>query len=119
MRNLVSAGALPERARTLRAKSLLNPSVPSLEKRMAQGCPNATRLWRELHEQGCVGGSKVVNRWLEPRREKPGRKHSQREKRLLGLTAEERPGLHSEQPGEPESLLAQSVEQVRQTAEIA
>jgi transposase len=45
-----------------------------------------------------VGGYKVVNRWLEPRREKPGRKHSQREKRLLDLTAEEEAGTHSAQP---------------------
>jgi len=120
VRNLVYAGAFPERASTLRAKSLLDPYVPYLEKRIAQGCRNATRLWRELQEQGFVGGYKVVNRWLEPRREKPGRKHSQREKRLLGLTAEEEPGFHSEQPGQkPESLLAQSVEQVGQTAEIA
>ena len=112
VRNFVYAGAFPERANTLRAKSLLDPYVPYLEKRWEQGCRNANQLWKELQEQGFVGGYKVVNRWLEPRREKPGRKHSQREKRLLGLTAVEEPGTHSErvgqeqerfpvQPGEP------------------
>lgn len=34
--NLVYAGAFPERARKLQAKSLLDPYVPYLEKRMAR-----------------------------------------------------------------------------------
>jgi hypothetical protein len=79
----------------LRAKSLLDPYVPYLEKRWEQGCRNGTQLWKEIQAQGLVGGYKVVNRWLEPRREKPGRKHSQWEKRRLRLTAEEEAGTHS------------------------
>jgi transposase len=59
VRNLVYAGAFPERASTLRANSLLDPYVPYLEKRMARGCCNATQLWKELQEHGFVGGYKI------------------------------------------------------------
>ena len=96
VRNFVYAGAFPERATTLRAKSLLDPYVPYLEKRLAQGSRNANQLWEEIRGQGFTGGYKLVNRWLGPRREKPGRKHSLREKDLLGLTAEEEAGTTSE-----------------------
>ena len=59
-----------------------------------------------------MGGYKVVNRWLEPRREKPGRKHSEREKRLLGLTAQEEAGTHSAQSEHvPQNAAAPSEEQ--------
>lgn len=98
VRNFVYAGAFPERANTLRAKSLLDLYLPYLEQRWEQGCRNGNQLWKELQAQGFTGGYKVVNRWLEPRREKPGRKHSAREKRLLGLTTEEQAGTHSAPP---------------------
>ena len=49
-------------------------------------------------EQGFTGGYKLVNRWLSARREKPGRKHSLREKDLLGLVTEEETGTSSPQP---------------------
>jgi len=121
VRNFVYAGAFPERASTLRAKSLLDPYVPYLKKRWEQGCRNGNQLWKELQAQGFVGGYKVVNRWLEPRREKPGRKHSQREKRLLSLTVEEEAGTHSERKErKPEDSAAHSVESTAHpSAEIA
>jgi transposase len=114
VRNFVYAGAFPERASTLRAKSLLGPYIPSLEKRLAQGCRNANKLWGEIQAQGFTGGYKLVNRWLEPRREKPGRKHSLREKDVLGLMAEEEAGTSSERAS------VQLTEQTQQRAiEIA
>ncbi len=97
VRNFVYAGAFPERANVLRTKSLLDPYVPYLEKRFAQGCRNANQLWKELQQQGFKGDSKIINKWMAPRREKPGRKHSLREKDLLGLTAEEEAGTTSQQ----------------------
>lgn len=98
VRNYVYAGAFPERANVLRMKSLLDPSIPYLEKRLAQGCRNANQLWEELKAQGFRGSYKPVNHWLAPRREKPGRKHSLREKDLLGLTQAEEAGTYSQQP---------------------
>ena len=98
VRNFVYAGAFPERANVLRTKSLLHPYLPYLEKRLAQGCRNANQLWKELVAQGFTGGYKLVNRWVAPRREKPGRKHCLSEKELLGLTQEEETGTYSQQP---------------------
>ncbi len=98
VRNFVYAGAFPERANVLRTKSLLDPYVPYLEQRLAQVCRNANQLWRELVAQGFKGDYKLVNRWLSPRREKPGRKHSLREKEILGLTEEEEAGTSSPHP---------------------
>jgi transposase len=102
VRNFVYAGAFPERANVLRTKSLLDPYVPYLEKRFAQGCRNANQLWKELQQQGFRGDYKLVNRWMAPRREKPGRKHSLREKDLLGLTQGEEAGTTSPQPARPQ-----------------
>src|SRR5690242_1950753 len=98
VRNFVYAGAISSRANVLRTKSLLDLSIPYLEKRLAQGCRNANQLWKELVAQGFTGGYKPVNHWLAPRREKPGRKHSLREKDLLDLTEEEEAGTTSPQP---------------------
>ena len=98
VRSFVYAGAFPERANVLRTRSLLDPYIPYLEKRLAQGCRNANQLWEELKAQGFRGSYKPVNRWLAPRREKPGRKHSLREKDLLDLTQAEEAGTYSQQP---------------------
>jgi transposase len=65
VRKLVAAGAFPERADSLRSKSLLDPYVPSLKQRLAEGPTNASQLWRHLREQGFSGGYKVVARWLQ------------------------------------------------------
>lgn len=97
VRNFVYAGAFPERASVLRTNSRLNPYIPYLEERLAQGCRNANQLWKEVLAQGFKGSYKVINRWLAPRREKPGRKHSLREKDLLGLTQQEAAGTYSQQ----------------------
>jgi transposase len=98
VRNSVYAGAFPERANVLRAKSLLDPYLPYLEKRLTEGCRNANQLWEEVKAQGVTGNFQSVSRWLAPRREKPGRKHSLRERDLLDLTETEEAGTYSQQP---------------------
>ena len=65
VRKFVAAGAFPERATTLRSKSILDPYVPYLQQRLAQGPANASQLWRDVREQGFLGGYKVVARWLQ------------------------------------------------------
>lgn len=102
VRNYVYAGAFPERANTRRTRSRLDPYLPYLEKRLAQGCRNANQLWEELKVQGYTGSYKPINHWLAPHREKPGRKPSLREKDLLGLTQEEEAGTTSPQPAREE-----------------
>ena len=61
VRNFVYAGAFPERATTMRAKSMLTPYVPYLEERVKQGCRKGMQLWREICEQGYTGSYKLVN----------------------------------------------------------
>ena len=80
VRILVAAGAFPERATTLRRKSLLDPYTSYLEQRVGGGCHNASLLWREIHAQGFPDGYNIVKKWLEGRREKPGRLSSECEK---------------------------------------
>jgi transposase len=65
VRKFVAAGAFPERAETLRSKSILDPYVPYLRQRLTQGPTNASHLWRELQQRGFSGGNKVVARWLQ------------------------------------------------------
>jgi transposase len=65
VRKFVAAGAFPERASTLRSKSILDPYVPYLQQRLAAGPANASQLWRDVREQGFSGGYKVVARWIQ------------------------------------------------------
>ena len=65
VRKFVAAGAFPERANTLRSKSILDPYIPFLQQRLQQGPANASQLWRELREQGFSGSYKVIARWLQ------------------------------------------------------
>lgn len=65
VRKFVAAGAFPERADTVRSKSILDPYLPYLKQRLTQGPVNASQLWRDLQKQGFSGGYKVVARWLQ------------------------------------------------------
>lgn len=62
---------------------MLDPYVAYLENRWEEGCRNAKTLWQELVEQGYKGGYRTVRQWAAPRREKPGRLHSKREKNRI------------------------------------
>lgn len=48
--------------------SLLDPYRAQLERRWAEGCRNAARLWRELAGQGFTGRSSLVRTWATRRR---------------------------------------------------
>jgi Homeodomain-like domain len=56
VRKFVAAGAFPERASTLRSKSILDPYIPYLQQRLAEGPTTASQLWRDVREQGFLGG---------------------------------------------------------------
>jgi hypothetical protein len=53
--------------------SILDPYIPYLERRLAEGCENGLALWRELRARGFPGGNKQVHRWLAERRTAPAR----------------------------------------------
>lgn len=44
--------------------STIDPYWPHLRARLAQGCGNATRLWREIHEQGFPGQVILLRAWV-------------------------------------------------------
>ncbi len=50
-------------------RSHLTRFVPLLEKRWAEGCRNATRLWSEIKEKGFQGSERAVRHFLQSWRE--------------------------------------------------
>jgi len=56
VRKYVYAGAFPERKYTWHGKRQIEPYIPSLLKRVQEGCEHAGVLWREIKEQGFPGG---------------------------------------------------------------
>ena len=53
--------------------SILDPHLPYLDRRLAEGCENGMVLWRELRAMGFTGGNKQVHRWLAERRTVPAK----------------------------------------------
>jgi transposase len=53
--------------------SILDPYLPRLEARLAEGCENGLALWRELRAAGFPGTARQVHRWLAERRTAPAR----------------------------------------------
>ena len=54
------AGQFPERAKPRRPGPRVNKFRDYLRQRWAEGCHNATKLWREIQSQGYVGGRSMV-----------------------------------------------------------
>src|SRR3954451_6185681 len=54
------AGQFPERAKPHRPGPRVNKFRDYLQKRWAEGCHNATKLWHEIQLQGYVGGRSMV-----------------------------------------------------------
>ena len=71
VRKCARAESFPARAACGPGPSILDPCLPCLERRLAEGGENGLALWRELHGQGFPGGTKQVHRWLAERRTLP------------------------------------------------
>ena len=50
--------------------SRLDPFLPYLKQRVAQGCTNTRQLWQEIRQQGYSGSSRQVDKWLRLQRRK-------------------------------------------------
>ncbi|HSH83401.1 MAG TPA: transposase, partial [Herpetosiphonaceae bacterium] len=74
VRKYAHAECFPERAAPRPNPSLLDPYLPHLERRMAEGCENAMALWREVRDQGFRGTHRQVHRWVAERRTAPARR---------------------------------------------
>lgn len=44
--------------------SIVDPIIPYLQRRLAEGCGNATQLWREVRDQGFRGKVVLVRAWV-------------------------------------------------------
>jgi len=65
----LKAGGPPQHHKPPRARPALSGSCRAfLEDRWAQGCRNASRLWRDLREHGLKGSERTVRRWARDRR---------------------------------------------------
>ncbi len=71
VRKYARAESVPARTAYGPGPSILDPYLPHLERRLAEGCENGLALWRELQGQGFPGGTKQVHRWLAERRTVP------------------------------------------------
>ncbi len=66
VRRWVCAGQFPERQVTLRG-SAVDPWLPYLEQRWAEGCHNRNQLWRELRAQGADFAAVTLRQWFRVR----------------------------------------------------
>jgi len=71
VRRYVHADAFPERRPHRRPPSRLDPFLPYLHQRWAEGRRITLQLWRELRERGYPGSRKRVTQWVQQRREEP------------------------------------------------
>ncbi|TDG29386.1 transposase [Paracraurococcus ruber] len=62
LRHWLRAGVMPSWQKPRRG-SVLDPYRDHLERRWAEGCHNAARLWQELKALGFAGRDAVVRRW--------------------------------------------------------
>ncbi len=83
VRRFLRATEFPEQG-PRRHRTALESFREYLEKRWAEGCHNAARLWRELQQQGYTGQRSRVKEFLQPWRS-PGSKPTPRSRKLPGL----------------------------------
>ena len=74
IRRFLRASEFPERTKPKRQPSRISRFRSFLEKRWAEGCHNATQLWREVREQGYEGARGMVARMVSSFRA-PGTKY--------------------------------------------
>ncbi len=79
VRKFIGAGTFPERAPHKSAGSILDPYIPYIHRRWAEGCDNAMQLWREIEALGYGGKVAMVRRYARRLRA-----------RLRGSTPEQR-----------------------------
>jgi transposase len=64
IRRFLRAGQFPERAKPHRKPPSVNAFQEYLNRRWAEGCHNATKLWHEIQAQGYAGGRSTMARFV-------------------------------------------------------
>lgn len=64
IRSWVRTETLPLDQRGYRGAGKIDPYIPYLQTRLAAGCTNQSRLWREIREQGFAGTRSLVATWI-------------------------------------------------------
>ena len=64
MRAWVRSELLPPDHRGYRGSAKIDPYIPYLRTRLAEGCTNQSRLWREIQAQGFPGTRSLVAKWV-------------------------------------------------------
>ncbi len=64
VRLCMAADILPPERRGYRMGGKVEPYGPYLQRRLADGCTNQTRLWQEITAQGFVGTRSLVSKWM-------------------------------------------------------
>ncbi|MEC5293813.1 ISL3 family transposase [Aurantimonas sp. C2-6-R+9] len=73
VRKFAYADAFPERAVRATASSIIDPYLPLLRSRLANGCENGLQLWRECRDLGYGGSASQIHRWLQDHRTAPSK----------------------------------------------
>ena len=64
VRHWLRTQTLPPDQRGYRGAGKIDPYIAYLHTRLAEGCTNQSRLWREIREQGFTGTRSLVAKWL-------------------------------------------------------
>ena len=64
VRSWLRRETLPPEQRGYRGSGNIDASIPYLMTRLAEGCTNQSRLWRELREHGFTGPRSLVAKWV-------------------------------------------------------
>jgi transposase len=63
VRKFLHSDGFPERGQKKRTRSILDPYIPYVHQRWAEGCDNSHQLWREMRDRGYEGGTGMVRRY--------------------------------------------------------
>jgi hypothetical protein len=91
VRKFIHAEAFPERApHNGGHRGILEPYIPYIHRRWAEGCDNALQLWREIKEKGYGGQAGMVRRYARRLRAQLAELTSEEQQRARLLEAKKR-----------------------------
>ena len=64
VRSWVRSETLPPEQRGYRGPAKIDAYIPYLRTRLAEGCTNQSRLWREIRQRGFTGTRSLVAKWM-------------------------------------------------------